>query len=454
MPSVLRCLPPSFALLALTLVGCQPRPVPTTCKQHCLCPTPKVAASAPAPASQPLLPCRPTSRPAPPPAPPARRGPFALGEPVAEGIDAAKLAKLVSEAEAQHSTALLILKNGKLVLERYWEVDWREPLVTMSVSKSIVSLAIGQLLAARKLRSLDQKVVDFIPAWKNTPKAEITLRQLLNHTSGLSPNRAHRVRGKLSRHANRAKVVTPPGTRFRYNNNAVDMLALVVQKVTKRYLDDYLQQHLFGPLDVSGAYWYKYADGHPRLAGELLIRPIDLIKIGKLMLDGGRWEGRQLVPASWVRRVTRAGQKIYIPCGLLWWREARFDPYLDEAALAGWKTGGVAETTIAAARKLLGKRFRHRDRFFYALSKLIGAKEVKALRKTAQRESLPLYAMVQKGRLKGYSARGSLGQHLVIVPSKKLVALRMRLPSKRDRGWKETDTFEDFAERVLELARR
>ena len=348
----------------------------------------------------------------------------------------------------------MILKNGKLVLERYWNVDWREPLVTMSVSKSIVSLAIGQLLAAHKLRSLDQKVVDFIPAWRNTPKAEITLRQLLNHTSGLSPRRAHRVRGKLSRHAYRTKVVTPPGTRFRYNNNAVDMLALVVKKVTKRYLDDYLQQHLFGPLDVSGAYWYKYADGHPRLAGELLIRPIDLIKIGKLMLDGGRWDGRQLVPASWVRRVTRPGQKIYIPCGLLWWREARFDPYLDEAILTGWKTGGVAETTLAAARPLLGKRFRHRDRFFYALRKLIGAKELKALRKIARRESLPLYAMVQKGRLKGYSARGSLGQHLVIVPSKKLVALRMRLPNKRDRGWKATDTFEDFAERVLELARR
>jgi CubicO group peptidase (beta-lactamase class C family) len=391
-----------------------------------------------------------------------RRGPFPLGDPVAEGLDKTKLAALIAEAEAQKSSALLILKNGKLVVERYWGVDWREPLVTMSVSKSIIALAIAQLIAKGRIKSLDQKVGDFIPSWAKAARstrpaiaqrAQITLRQLLNHTSGLSPRRAHKKRGKLARHALRTRVVTAPGTRFRYNNNAVDMLALVVKAVTARFADDYLQRHLFGPLDVAGAYWMKFQDGHPRLAGELLIRPIDLLKIGKMMLDGGRWGGRQIVPRGWVRKLTAPGQQIYIPCGLLWWRDARFQPRFDAAVLAGWQSGGVAPTTLTAAKPLVGKRFRDRDAFFAALRKAIGRPALKALRKTAKKASLPLYAMQQRGKLKGFSARGWLGQHLLVVPKAKLVALRMRLVVKADyRRWKARNDFPDFRKKVLELA--
>ncbi len=451
------CLPLILAVALSTVVGCQPKSGPLT-PRACL----KVVACKPCP-SQPTsmtvvrAPCEATSQPV-----KRRRGPFSLGDPVAEGLDKTKLEALIAEAEAQQSSALLILKNGKLVVERYWGVDWREPLVTMSVSKSIIALAIAQLVVRGKIKSLDQKVSDFIGAWRKgasvknpaiAQRAQITVRQLLNHTSGLSGRRAHKKRGRLERHALRTRVVTTPGTRFRYNNNAVDMLALVVKAVSDRFADDYLQRHLFGPLDVSGAYWMKYRDGHPRLAGELLIRPIDLLKIGKMMLDGGRWGGRQIVPRGWVGKLTAPGQQIFVPCGLLWWRDGRFRPRFDEVVLAGWRAGGVEAATIAAARPLVGKRYRDRNAFFAALGKAIGKAALKALRQVAKRASLPLYSMELSGKLKGFSARGWLGQHLLVVPRAKLVALRMRLPEKADyRRWKARNDFPTFRQRVLELA--
>ncbi|MCK5800194.1 MAG: serine hydrolase [Deltaproteobacteria bacterium] len=394
---------------------------------------------------------------------PKGRGPFPVGDPVTEGLDATRLQSLLAEAEAQKSSAVLILKNGKLVVERYWGVDGREPLITMSISKSIVALAIGQLIAAKKIASLDQKVANFIPTWakaatskdpRQAQKAEITLRQILNHTSGLSGRRTHRTRGRLRRHARRTRVVTAPGTRFHYNNNAVDFLALLVQRVTGQFLDDYLQIHLFGPLDISGAYWYKYADGQPRVAGELLIRPIDLLKIGSMMLHHGRWRGEEIVPRSWVSKIVRPGQKIYITYGLLWWRDGRFLPKLDERVLAVWKSGGVSASTIASARGLLGKRYRNSDVYLGALRKRVGSAAYKALRKVAKHGSLTLYGLVQRGKLKGFSARGSYGQHLIIMPSERLVALRMRLPKKAEyRRWREENTYPDFRERVLKLSR-
>jgi len=99
-------------------------------------------------------------------------------------VDEALLARLVEDAEATHSDALVLLQRGALVGEWYFGRE-RVPILTMSCTKPIVSLVIGTLLEDGTLASLDQPVCDFYPEWRQGRKRAITLRHLLNHTSGL-----------------------------------------------------------------------------------------------------------------------------------------------------------------------------------------------------------------------------------------------------------------------------
>ncbi|MCA9669075.1 MAG: serine hydrolase [Myxococcales bacterium] len=391
--------------------------------------------------------------------PPRRHG-LLLGDAAREGIDKAKLDAMVKQAEAEQSSALVILKNGKLVYERYWKVGADDALITMSVSKSIASLAVGILLDKQKIKSVEQRVQDIVPELKDSKVGKTRLVRLLNHTSGLSPRRTKRRPevGKLLEHATTTPLFTHPGTRFRYNNNAVDMLALVVWKATGLFLDDFLQTRLFGHLGVVGNYWMKWADGHPRVAGELLIRPVDLAKVGQLVLQGGKWNGKQLVSSAWIERSIQPSQKIYPPCGLLWWRHATFHPVLTKRELRTWRSGGVsAKVRRAAKRELLDKEYPSRDAYLAALEKLLGGKkQLEKLQKRAARYSLPLYNVIQKGPLSAFSARGSYGQYLVVVPKTKLVAVRMRLPSDEDykRRGPALYEYKDFAEHAIGLATR
>ncbi len=198
----------------------------------------------------------------------------------------------------------------------------------MSVSKSVVALRIGQLVDAGLLDLETPLSTSVMPEWKDTDKANITLRHLLSHTSGLAAERygtdAETFReGTIEAHALATAVVTPVGENFAYNNNAVDMLAVVARRATSSamVLDDQLQAGLFGPLDIAGAYWMKDGRGDPRASGELVIRPHDLLKIGRLVLDRGLYEGERLLSESWIDTMLEPGPMK--GCGLLWWLDRR-----------------------------------------------------------------------------------------------------------------------------------
>ena len=110
--------------------------------------------------------------------------PPAWPSPEAAGLDPAALRKLVERAKATSSDALVVVKDGRLVLDEDFGT-FVGPIETMSATKSVVSLAVGLLLDEGRLKSVDQRVSDFYPEWKQGPKGQVTLRQLLDHTSGL-----------------------------------------------------------------------------------------------------------------------------------------------------------------------------------------------------------------------------------------------------------------------------
>jgi CubicO group peptidase (beta-lactamase class C family) len=384
------------------------------------------------------------------PAPAPPEGPPAL--------DAAALAHLKTRAAAEKSTALIVLHDGKVVMEEYFGADPKRSTLAMSVTKSVVALGIGALVD-RKALTLDEPLsARLFPEWKDTHKAGITTKHLLNHTSGLTPQRYGFVtpqrwkRYTIEAHNLEAAPAKPVGAHFVYNNNAVDLLSVVARRAAPEqlYFDDFLQLALFGPLDIAGTFWSKDAQGDPRGGGELLIRPMDLAKLGQLVLDRGRWQGKQVLSESWIDTMLAQGQSLTDQCGLLWWRDGPVKHWLiNDLRLQFWAKAGVDPAIIEKARPLVGRTFATIAEAEAQLSKTLGAPTLAALKATLSTKKTRLLGRVLDVR--AYRADGWLGQYIIIVPEKRLVAVRMRDP--RRTSWKpEEFSYTDFRWDVLAVA--
>jgi CubicO group peptidase (beta-lactamase class C family) len=369
--------------------------------------------------------------------------------PEAEGLDPKALEQLLEGAKASQSSAVVILKNGKLVGE--WSFGKAPARIeAMSVTKSVVGLAVLKLLADRKLESLDVPVHRYFPEWNQGRKKDITLRHLVTHTSGLQADRRTQEIYRspdFVKLALAAELEEAPGTVFRYNNKAVNLLAAIVQKASGKRLDRYLADALFRPMGITDFTWTLDAAGNPHVMAGVQLRPRDLAKLGQLMADGGVWQGRRLLPAEWVKQATTPGEGVYEPGGVLWWPQpAWVRLWVDDALLDGWKKAGVPDALLKDMAPLKGRSFPDRKAYFEALGPLMPALD-KELRSRNLRP-----ATMETGPIIGFNSNGDLGQYLVVVPEHRLVVVRMY-----DAG-EETATppdeavyFGDFIPRALAL---
>lgn len=361
-------------------------------------------------------------------------------------VDQAGLDALLQRAAEERSSAVVIVRDGKIGVERYREGYDGSPLVAMSASKSVVSMAVGMLIADGKL-GLDTTMASLFPEWKALgPKGTITVRHLLTHTSGLDTARATWEKESIRERALAAKLLFQPGTRFQYNNGAVDFLAAVFAKAAGVSLDVYLEARLFQKLDIVGAQWMKDTEGTPRGAGELAIRPVDLAKLGQLMLDGGVWKGERIVPAAWIEQSIAPGQPFQEAAGLLWWREGSFSHVLTDPVLAAWRDLGFDQAVLKDAVPLVGKRFGEWSSYAGALEKALGGTTYQKLQAALHgSDHVPRSASVSDGPARGFAARGWLGQFLVVLPKPRVVAVRMRKVESGEQGDKdERDAYPGF----------
>ena len=242
-------------------------------------------------------------------------------KPEAVGVNPAALAALVAEAQNTHSAALIVIKDGRVVVERYFGHPTKQPLRINSVTKSIVSLAIGQLIADGTIPSLKTPLSRWFPEWALGEKAKITLRDIMAHTSGLyheeSATKLYQ-QPDVVRYARGLPLAEEPGKNFSYSNEAVALIPGIVLAASGKPLDIYLRDLLFKPMGISDYKWARDAAGNVLAFGGLWLLPRDLARIGQLMLDSGRWENKQLIPASWVHACTSPVRADIPDYGLLW----------------------------------------------------------------------------------------------------------------------------------------
>ena len=251
-----------------------------------------------------------------------------------EGIDVNLMRAMLERirtGEYKNIQSVLVVKNGKLVVEEYFprqEQDRREqmlrrfaPQEMTSATKSVTSILIGIAIDQHLISGVDEKVATFFPEYADifagADKARLRLRDLLSMSAGLAwdewtrpysdPLNDH-VRMIRSddpiRYVFELPVVAAPGTKFAYNSGLSVVLGQIIFKVSGLRADTFAERHLFAPLGITDHYWTKYPDEIVQAGGGLYLRPRDMAKLGQLFLNGGRWQGKQIVSEEWVRQST------------------------------------------------------------------------------------------------------------------------------------------------------
>lgn len=342
------------------------------------------------------------------------------------------LAELEKHAASSQTSALVVVENGQIVSE-LGEVD--ALIHVMSVTKSVTSLVIGQLVD-RRLVDIEQSMADFLPSWRGTPKERIKLVHVLDHSSGLADKKTTEdiyASPDFIAFGVDAEVNSEPGSKFFYSNRATNLLARVVEWVTGRTLASWAEQHLFNPLGISRFEWDSDPVGNTQAMGGLKLGAFDLAKIGQMVLEDGTSCGRQVVSRSWIERSTRVYQRVgFTNNGLLWWLEpASKRVGFSAELLRRWAELGVPETFIAKFRPLEGQFFEPQAFFQAVFTAMTG----KTTAPTPE-EMEPWHAMTWRagrpdgdlslGPVRTVAADGYGGQSLIVYVKERVVIARLR----------------------------
>lgn len=218
------------------------------------------------------------------------------------------------------TTGFLVLRDGQVAFEKYLQrTDASTKFLSASMSKTILSLLIGVAISEGKL-SLQDRVVDVLPDFKDSAFAASSVEELLRMTSGVELQNSYE-RGVASdnqlinptlepqtdvRAYLRGRTASDPaGKVFNYNGAITAVLGLMLRERTGMTNTDYLSKRLWGPIGAQApAYWIKSWKGVEGVQGQFVATLRDYGRIGLLIMNQGRVGDRQVVPQAWIEQMT------------------------------------------------------------------------------------------------------------------------------------------------------
>jgi len=368
-----------------------------------------------------------------------------------QDIQPVKLSNLLKKGKATHTNAILIYKENKLYNETYFDtVKAGTKIETMSCTKSIVGLAVACLQADGLIDSLDEPVCKFYPEWNQGQKKLITLRHLVNMTSGIQNNPNATVEIYPSKDfvqlALCAELSSAPGEKFEYNNKALNLIAGIFQKVSGKRMDIYIGERLFKPLGISDYAWTLDQAGNPHVMSGCQLKPFDFAKLGLMLINRGNVNGKQIVPARFLEEIT-------VPCkqfdgyGELWWIEyEKSSLIIDDQIIHNLAVNKVSEEFINELKKIKGIYFSEQELKNKIVS-IFGTNFRQTFNANLDEKKLKFFKRVHSGNI-FYKANGYLGNYIIVVPKLNLVAIRM---ISEDRSTGEETVFDEFGGMIVSL---
>jgi CubicO group peptidase (beta-lactamase class C family) len=213
---------------------------------------------------------------------------------------------LVESGQELHS--LMVVRHGHVIAEGWWSPYRPElPHQLYSVSKSFTSMAVGLVVAEGKL-SVEDQVIGFfpehLPADVSDNLAAMKVKHLLTMTTGHAEEAPVWPSESWLSGFFAVPVEKEPGTHFVYNTPATYVLSAIVQRLTGETVLDYLRPRLFGPMGMTEATWASSPEGVTLGGFGLSLTTESVARFGRFLLDQGRYDGEQLVPAEWIEAAT------------------------------------------------------------------------------------------------------------------------------------------------------
>ena len=233
--------------------------------------------------------------------------------PEAEGVSPQGIINFLTAAEKGKTEfhSFMMLRHGKVIAEGWWNPYVANLKHTLySCSKSFTATAIG-FAVGENLLTVNDKVISFfpndLPDTVSAYLSELTVKDVLSMSDGQEPDPTS---ASTSRDSNWVKsflavpILYKPGTKFLYNSLGTYMLSAIVQKVTGKKVIDYLKPRLFDPLGIKGMDWEVDPRGINTGGWGLRLKTEDMAKFGQLFLQKGKWKGKQVLPAAWIKEAS------------------------------------------------------------------------------------------------------------------------------------------------------
>ena len=252
--------------------------------------------------------------------------------------------------EATGADGIVVLHRGAIVLERYANgMNERSPHILMSVSKSMLGL-LAAVLSAQGALDVDRLAVDYVPELRETAWAGARVGQLLDMRTALAFDEDYlatsgpiveyrkatnwnplepgeRATDLRSFFSTLTQSNGPHGGRFSYVSPNTDLLGWIIERAAGRRYSDLMSELVWQPMGAAEpAYITVDRLGAPRWAGGMCTTTRDLARVGQLIVEGGAWAARQVVPTAWIEDITQKGDAEA-------WNAGSFVPYFPGAAM-------------------------------------------------------------------------------------------------------------------------
>lgn len=237
--------------------------------------------------------------------------------PSAHAVDATGIASFITALEAApliEPHSLMVLRDGAVIAEGWWAPYSAERVhLLYSLSKSFTSTAVG-LAVEEGMLSLDDTVLSHFPELDDEITDPRSRRMLVRHVLAMAS-------GHREETVDRADAIDPvdlvrgflllppdeePGTVFAYNQPCTYAVAAIVQRASGQSLTEFLRPRLFEPLGIGDVGWLRHPSGNELGFSGLHAQTEAIALLGQLYLQRGEWDGRQLVPSTWVDEATRS----------------------------------------------------------------------------------------------------------------------------------------------------
>ena len=221
-------------------------------------------------------------------------------------------AELLNKCEDYKTVAFLVIKNDSLAYEKYWENYGKDSYSnSFSMAKSFTAALIGVALKEGKFKTIDEKVGNYLPEFREGEKAKITIRHLLTMSSGLAfdetysspwawPSEAY-YGPDVNNITINVKPATEPGKTWNYKGGDSQLLGMILKKITGKNISDYASEKLWQPMGAElPAYWSLDDKGMEKVSCCWYTNARDYARFAKLYMNYGNWNGNQLIDSSYI----------------------------------------------------------------------------------------------------------------------------------------------------------